>query len=160
MSVLTYRTGPTQLVRVAADPAFAIRPGMLLGLFGTVARPASAVPWAGDLDTTREIFADLFLGVAHSAAEVGGGGLISVDISPMAVYAPGLDPGGCQFGEPLAPADDGGALADDRLAPVAGRTRAVAMAMEAVADDAPAVRVTFASKYCPAANHADDFGSE
>ncbi|NNJ27759.1 hypothetical protein [Alienimonas chondri] len=158
MSVLTYRTGPTQLVRVPSDPAFAIRPGMLLGLFGGAVRPPSGTPWLGDLATTRGLFSDSFVGVAHSAAEAGESAMVSVDVSPLSVYAPALEPGGIAFGGSLAPADAGGELSDDLLAPAGDRAAAVGLAMETVAADAPAVRASFASVYSPAANHAQAIG--
>lgn len=158
MSVLTYRNGPPQLVQVPSDPAFAIRPGMLLGLYSGAVRPPSSLTWLGSLEGTQGVFAEAFLGVAHSSSEIGESALISVDLSPMSVYAPALEPGGCDFGDPLAPADDGDVLSDTRLAPVNGRDLAVAMAMETVAADAPVARVSFASAYCPAANHTLAFG--
>ena len=153
MSALTYRSGPTQLVRVAADPAHAIRPGMLLGLAGGLARPASATPWDEDLAGTREAFAQTFLGVAHSASPAGEGGPVSVDLGPGGVYAPALEPGGCAFGQPLAPADDGGTLSDVRVAAVADPGEAIGRAVEAADPAAAAVRAAFASAFCTASSH-------
>lgn len=158
MSVLTYRTGPTQLVRAPSDPAFAIRPGMLVGLFNGTLRPPSGTPWSGDAATTRALFAEVFVGVAHSAADAGESVAVSVDVSPLSIYAPALEPGGCGFGTPLAPADLGGELSDERLAAVGDREGAIGLAMETVAADAPAVRTAFASAHSPAANHVLAFG--
>ncbi|MFH5806185.1 hypothetical protein [Alienimonas sp. DA493] len=158
MSALTYRTGPTQLVRVPSDPAFTIRPGMLVGLWGSVVRPPSGTPWAGDLNATQGLFAEVFLGVAHSVAEAGESRTVSVDLSPLAVYAPALEAGGCAFGTPLAPADAGGELSDELLTPVAGRITAVGLALEAADADAPRVRAAFASVGSPASNHAKALG--
>ncbi|QDT15131.1 hypothetical protein [Alienimonas californiensis] len=158
MSVLSYRTGPTQLVRVPSDPAFTIRPGMLVGLFGSAIRPPSGTPWAGDVDATRSVFAEVFLGVAHSAAEAGVSQMVSVDLSPLAVYAPALEAGGCAFGAGLAPADAGGELSDDLLAPTGSRASAVGLALETAAADAPVVRAAFASVYSPAANTTKALG--
>ena len=146
------RSGPTWLVRVPADPAHAISPGDLLGLHNGQARPAAATPWEDDADTTRENFAAGFLGVAHSASPAGDAGPVSVDIGPAAVYAPACEPGGFAFGQPVGPADDGGALSNVRLAP-AGTTGAVGRAVEAAPAAAGRVRASFASAFCTAANH-------
>ena len=154
MTVLNYRTGPTLLVRVAADAAAEIRPGALLALVGGSAVPAAAMPWPGDADAAREAFAGAFLGVAHSASPAGDGGPVSVCVGPQAVYAPGLTPGGCAFGAALGPADDGAALLDDRLTPVPDRGAAVARALEAAPAGAAAVRCTFASAFHPGSGHA------
>ncbi|MEM9700858.1 MAG: hypothetical protein AAF907_00270 [Planctomycetota bacterium] len=158
MTVPTYRSGPTQMVRAPSDPAYAIRPGMLVGLFSGVLRPPSGTPWADEVNATRELFSGSFLGVAHTSSEVGESETISVDISPMAVYAPAVEPGGVALGTPLGPADAGGALSDDLLAPVGNRERAIALAMETVSATETVVRVGFASAFNPAANHTASMG--
>ena len=154
MSVLSYRTGPTLLVRVTAAAAPAIRPGMLLALVEGEAAPAGALDWPGDPDAARRAFAAAFLGVAHSASPAGEGGPVSVCVGPQAVYAPPLTPGGCDFGALLGPADDGAALSDDRLRPVSDADQAVARSVEAAPADAAVVRCTFASAFHPGSGHA------
>ena len=150
---LTYRSGRVRLVRAAADPGYAVAPGTPVCLTGGLVRPASGVPWAGDGAATRGAFAGAFLGVAHSASPAGDGGPVSVDVSPDAVYALPLEPGGCDLGAPLGPADDGTALADARLT-VAGPGAAVGRAAEAAGPAAREVRVTFASAFAAGTGHA------
>ena len=154
MSVLSYRTGPTLLVRVPAEAAPEIRPGMPLALVDGRAVPAGAMPWPNDPDAARQQFAAAFLGVAHSASGAGEGGPVSVCVGPQAVYAPPLTPGGCAFGAPLGPTDDGAALSNDRLQVVYGPEFAVARSVEAAPADAPVVRCTFASAFHPGSGHA------
>ena len=149
------RSGPSWLVRVPADPAHAIAPGDLVYLSGGLARPTSAASMADGATDAREAVALAFLGVAHSASPAGGGGPVSVDVSPAAVYAAAREPGeAVPFGAYLTPADDGAALSSARLAVAGGGGGAVGRAVEAkAAGDPGPVRVSFASAFCTAAAH-------
>ena len=156
MSNLPYRSGPVMLVPVPADPAHEIAPGDLVALSGGLARPVSAVPWAGDVNFTRAAAAGALVGVAHAASGAGDAGPVLVDASPLSVYQVPCDPVGFTFGAPVASAKRAGedALSATRVTAADDAGEACGRAVEAVPAGTTRVRVTFAPAFSTASANA------
>lgn len=146
MNRLRFRSGQVHLrkARVAAETV--ISAGDLLWLDDGEARPASAFPWEGDLETTQAAFAAAFLGVAHQPSAAGDVHPVSVDVSPDSVYEFDCPPAAYSLGQPLGPDELTGGLLSQQLE-AAAATSAVARAAEFTGAGATSVRVTFASAF-------------
>lgn len=140
-----FRSGLVQLVRFRVASATAIEPGDLLYLDGGVVHPAGDFAWTTNLATTRAAFAAEFVGIAHTGSADGETELISVDVSPLAVYEVGAVAAEFGVGDLLAPAETVLALASQTLEQVADPAHAIARAMEETSAGATSVRTCFAS---------------
>lgn len=147
---LRYRSGPVELHRLRVDADTVINPGDLVYLDTDDVKPAADFPFDTDLATTRENFAAVFLGVAHTASADGETADVSVDLSPLSVYEFVTTSGTCEVGSLFAPMGDSNGLESQRLAKVTVADVAIARAAEYKSAAATAVRVQFASAFHPA----------
>lgn len=142
---LRFRSGQVQLRSFRVQAADEIRPGDLMVLDGTTARPASALPSAATSEAAREAASELFAGVAHTASAVGEDRPVSVDVSALSVYEVNVRSGQYEIGDLLGCDAEAGVLEAARLDGVDSPTEAIARAAEFTAGPVDRLRVTFAS---------------
>ena len=150
MHKLRYRTGPVRLVSLPCPGGDAVEPGDLIWLEFGQARPLAAFPWDTDGATTRQGFAAVFAGVAHSAKAAGVAGEVTLDVAPLAVYHRDCAPDSYPFGQAVGPDDDGVGLLPDRLKNVFDAAEAVGRVASTAPGGSTAARVGFAPAFHPA----------
>jgi hypothetical protein len=152
---LRFRSGPVQLIKASVDVDSVIEPGDLLYLDSGDARPASEFGWDTNLATTQAAFADAFLGIAHERSAAGDTDLISVDISPQAVYEFDVDASTYGLGDLLGPDEASSSLMTQQLESVATAARAIARVVELSSVSVSKARVTFASAFSTGSANAN-----
>ncbi len=144
---LRFRSGQVQLRKVRVGEATVISAGDLVYLDGNLAKPAADFAWDTNVGTTREGFAEVFLGVAHQPSPAGETEPISVDMSPFSVYEFDVAAGAHEVGDPLGPDAADETLMNQQLEKVGSSAAAIARAAEYTPAGSTRLRVSFASAF-------------
>ena len=159
--MITYQFGQQDFRPVRTLSATVIAKGDLLYLdTGTgTAKPANSFTWTTDLATTRANFAAVFLGIAASGKAAGSTDDVTVDLSPLSVFAANCILHTFEIGDMVTPAQDGSnnLLSSNAVERTTTAAQAIGRVHRYVAHADALVKVHFGSAYAAGSSNKNSF---